>query len=264
MPQVFLLRYDTESTDQKAMAGFFEKVVDVHRAENIPATFFCTGMAVEAREKDFRTFAAEVKDDPLFDIQDHSYSHIGLGYTNGMSIDDLRANYQQSFAVHERILGNRPIGISICGTGGKDGSRLKGFDETDKGKEELDMVANLGVHMINSHLVDFDEATQFCSFELLGHPEVMGFPSAYSDTQWLYRRECGDPMEYVFTKIKEHADNDDHMPLMLHDLVAWNHAFDKELTHVKKIIDYARRQDFELRTHLSCYDMPPVWKENDA
>ena len=109
-----------------------------------------------------------------------------------------------------------------------------------------------------------DEATQFCDFAALGHPEVMGFPSAYSDTAWLYRRECGEPLEYVFGLINEHAAKGAHMPLMLHDFVAWNHAPDQALTHVKKIIDHARRLGYELRTHLSCYHTPSVWKENDA
>ena len=105
MDKVFLLRYDTERGPIEEMEGFFEKVVEVHRAEEIPATFFCTGGAVENREEDFRNFYEEVKGDPLFDIQDHSYSHIGLGYTEGMSVEELKADYERSFAVHKRVFG---------------------------------------------------------------------------------------------------------------------------------------------------------------
>lgn len=259
MQNIFLLRYDTESNDPEAMAGFFEKVVAVHRKEGIPATFFCTGKALESREAAFRAFAAEVRKDPLFDLQDHSYSHIGLGYAAGMSIDDLRADYERSFAAHQRILGNRPTGISICGTSGKDGPRLRGFDETAKGRQELQMVADLGVRMINTHLTDRDEATRFCDYASLGHPDIMGFPSAYSDTAWLHRREYGEPLDFVFARIREHARNGVPMPLMLHDWVAWCRAPDQELTHVKAIAEQARKAGYELRTHAGCYQTASLW-----
>src|SRR4051812_5018327 len=75
--KLFLLRYDTEGWDKEKMEGFFEKLVEVHRKYKIPATFFCQGSAILNREKGFRYFFEQVKNDPLFDIQDHSYSHIG-------------------------------------------------------------------------------------------------------------------------------------------------------------------------------------------
>jgi len=161
--KIFLLRYDTEWNNPRgrrrppppgdpvvvrdyhsleSMAGFFEKVVEVHRKDSIPATFFCQGAAIDFREDEFRNFFGEVKDDPLFDLQDHSYSHIGLGYSRGNPVDVIRADYERSFAAHERVLGKRPVGISICGT--PEGPRLSGFDATEKSRAELDMVARLG------------------------------------------------------------------------------------------------------------------------
>jgi len=253
MKKIFLLRYDTERNDQKEMDGFFDKVVRVHRSEGIPATFFCTGKAVEARETDFRDFFAEAGNDLLFDIQDHSYSHVGLGCTAGKSVDDLKIDYAKSFAVHERVFGRRPIGVSICGNGSVDGKRLKGFDETEKGREELGMLAELGARMINTFLVNTDECAAFGNYAALGHPEIMGFPSGYSDTAWLLHKTYGDPLEFVFSQIARHSNHGNPMPLVMHDWVAWSHAPDRELTHVKKIADYARRQGYTLATHLACY-----------
>ena len=243
------------------MTGFLEKVISVHRADGIPASFFCRGAALESREVDFLDFFQEVKNDPLFDIQDHSYSHIGLGYQNGTSIESLRADYEKSFAIHERLFGKRPIGITICGTGGKNGPRLKGFDKTRKSREEFNMLTELGIKMINSFLASVNESREFCSYAVLGHPEIMGFPSAYSDTSWMSRKEHGDPLEYIFAEIKERGEAGEHMPLMLHDWVAWNYASDKELTHVRKIAGYARKHKYELRTHASCYDLNPLWRK---
>jgi peptidoglycan/xylan/chitin deacetylase (PgdA/CDA1 family) len=253
--KLFLLRYDTESNlgDEVCMGGFLEKAVSVHRGHGIPATFFCTGRTLEEREKQFIDFSKETKDDPLFDVQDHSYSHIGLGYRNGKPVDVLRADYDKSLATHERVLGRRPVGISICGTGGTDGPRLTGFDETEKARAEFEMLAGLGIKMINSFLVGVDESKEFISYRSLRHPEIMGFPSGFSDTRWMLRREYGDPMEFVLGKIRERAGRGEHMPLMLHNWVAWLHSPDQELTHVVKIADFARECGYELVTHIACY-----------
>ncbi|MBN1672474.1 MAG: hypothetical protein JXR37_15645 [Kiritimatiellae bacterium] len=259
MKRLFLLRYDTERSSQEQMAGFLEKAVAVHRADQIPATFFCRSAAVEAREDDFRAFDETVKDDPLFDIQDHSYSHIGLCYEAGSPVDVLKADYEKSFAIHERVFGKRPIGVSICGTSGKDGAGLKGFDETDKARAELDMMAGLGLRMINSKRVGVNGSCEFTNYAPLGHPEIMGFPSGYSDTGWMYRAEQGDPMDYILGQIKERAERDAHMPLMLHDWVAWNEAPDKELTHVRRIAEWARQLGYELVTHIACYGEKSLW-----
>ena len=48
----------------------------------------------------------------------------------------------------------------------------------------------------------------------------MGFPSDFSDTSWMYRREHGDPLTYILSVIEERARRGEHMPLMLHDWVA--------------------------------------------
>jgi len=40
-PKIMLIRYDTERDDPESMAGFLEKAIEVHRREEIPATFFC-------------------------------------------------------------------------------------------------------------------------------------------------------------------------------------------------------------------------------
>ncbi|HDZ69076.1 MAG TPA: hypothetical protein ENH43_01500 [Phycisphaerales bacterium] len=257
--KLFLLRYDTEWNNARQMAGFLEKVVAVHRQEQIPATFFCKGAALDAREREFRAFYKEVKDDPLFDIQDHSYSHIGLGYERGSDIETLRADYEKSFATHERIFGVRPIGISRCGTSGKDGPRLSGFDATEKSRAELDMVASLGVKMINSFLTGIDGRKVFINYGKIGHPDIMGFVSGYSDTIWMLKLKYGEAMEYVFEKIKSGAARNEHMPLMLHDWVAWTRAPDKELTHVKTIVDLARKLGYELVTHIACLKNKALW-----
>ena len=260
MAKVFLMRYDTEADDPETMAGFFEKAIEVHRSGEIPATFFCRGGAMDAREDHFRNFYREVAGDPLFDIQDHSYTHIGLCYERGPSVEELRADYEKSFAVHERLFGARPIGISICGTSGRDGPGLPGFEATEKSRAEFEMVADLAVRMINTRTSGQDTTCQFSNYANLGHPEIMGFPSGYSDTGWMHKRNHGDPIEYITSVIREHAERDDHMPLMLHDWCAWTCADDQELTHVKVFADKARELGYQLRTHIDCLNDESLWK----
>jgi hypothetical protein len=186
-----------------------------------------------------------------------SYSHVGLGYAKGKPLGEIRADYERSFAAHERVFGKRPVGISICGT--PEGRRLSGFDVTEKSRAELDMVAELGVRMINTHLTGVDESSVFINYGSLGHQNIMGFPSGCSDTVWMLRREHGDPMAYILSEISRRAEGDRHMPVMLHDWVAWHIAPDRKLTHVRRIVDHARTLGYELATHYRCLEDEALW-----
>ena len=259
--KLMLMRYDTEWWgDPAEMAGFFEKLVEVHRKDKIPATLFCKGATLERMKDEFTAFQQEIKNDPLFDMQDHSYSHIGLGYERGKPVDVLEADYQKSFDVHEEIFKKRPIGISMCGTS-DDGPSVSGFDATEKSKQEFEMVVKLGTRMIDSFLTGIDGSREFINYSKLGHPEVMGFISGFSDTAWMEREEYGDPVEYVLKEIRTRSDQDDHMPVMFHDWVAWQKAPDKELTHVRRIAETGRNEGYKMVTHLDCYNNKPLWQK---
>ncbi len=264
MGKLFLVRYDCDAEcdpeNVGRMAGFCEKMLAVHRKHAIPVTCFCLGKTLETRTRDFADLWRETKDDPLFDFQDHSYSHIGVGYERGKPVEALRADYEKSFAWHERVFGKRPVGTSICGTGGVDGDRLKGFNQTEKARAEFEMLVSLGVKMTCAFLTGVDESREFASFARIGHPEVMGFPSGLSDTAWMMRRECGDPLTFILGKLRERASLNEHFALMLHDFVAWNHSPDRALTHVVRVADEARRLGYTLVTHAACYDNKPMWQ----
>ena len=261
--KLMLMRYDTEWWgDPAEMKGFFEKLVEVHRRDRIPVTLFCKGETLETMQDEFLAFYQEVKNDPLFDLQDHSYSHIGLGYERGKPVDVLEGDYIKSFNVHEKIFGKRPIGIARCGTS-DDGPHLSGFDATDKSREEFEMVVKLGTRMIDSFLTGIDGSKQFINYGILGHPEVMGFISGFSDTAWMDRRESGDPIEFMLNEIRLRAERQEHMPVMFHDWVAWQKAPDQELTHVRKIAETGRIGGYELTTHVECYHNKQLWHNDN-
>jgi hypothetical protein len=192
-------------------------------------------------------------------MQDHSYSHVGLGYEAGKQVDILEADYERSFLSHRKVFGIRPTGIAICGTG-DDGPRLPGFDATEKSKAEFEMVVKLGTKMINTFLTGMDESREFINYDKLGHPEVMGFISGYSDTSWMHRRQYGDPVKYMLKEVLTRSEQNDHMPVMFHDWVAWQKAPDKELSHVRKIAETGRKLGYTLVTHMDCYHNKPLWQ----
>ena len=258
----FLIRFDTESRQKAEMMGFFEKIISVQRVYDIPVSFFCLGKAIEIREQEFKSFYQEIKDDPLFDIQDHSYSHVGLGYQDGKSVEFLKADYEKSFAVHERVFGKRPVGISISGTGGRDGPLLCGFDATIKSRAEIDMLAKLGVKMINTSLCDKDNTKDFINYSKIGHPEIMGFPNGLSDTGWLRRKKYGDPKEFIISQIEEKAKQNRHMAIMFHDSTGWIDVNDREFDYLKLIADEVRKHGYELATHVACYHNKSLWQKS--
>ena len=244
------------------MDGFLKRLASAHRAHDLPVTLFCTGGALEAREGAFRTFREETAGDARFDIGDHSYSHVGVGYESGRPVAELRADYERSLAAHERVLGVRPDSLSLCGTGGADGPRLPGFDATPKAREELAMLAGLGFRRVNAFLSGLDESREFTDYAALGFPDVVGFPSGFSDTNWLWRADKdGDFLAPLRDEIDRRADSpggDAAMPVILHDWVAYNHAPDRALTHVLRLADHARSRGFEPRT---LGDASRAWRE---
>ena len=49
------------------------------------------------------------------------------------------------------------------------------------------------------------------------------------------------------------------MPLMLHDWVAWTRAPDRELTHVKRIVDAGHKVGYRLVPHVDCLRNEDLW-----
>jgi peptidoglycan/xylan/chitin deacetylase (PgdA/CDA1 family) len=240
-----LLRYDVESTDAEAMNGYLARLATVHRTADLPVTLFCTGGALDARESSFRAFRENIADDSRFEIGDHSYTHIGIGYEQGQSVEILRADYERSLAAHERVLGRRPDSVTICGTGGKDGSRLPGFDATPKAQEELAMLVALGIRRINSFLTGVDESREFTDYARIGLPDIKGFPSGFSDTNWLVHAGTdGDFLAPLRAEIKRRAEENVPLPIVLHDWVTWTRAPDQEFTHVLRLAEHARAHGF--------------------
>jgi peptidoglycan/xylan/chitin deacetylase (PgdA/CDA1 family) len=260
MKNVCLIRYDMEAEWQQGLDLFFENLIKLHKENAIPASFFFTGKLLETKTELIKSFYNEVKDCSLFDIQNHSYSHVGLGYEAGKPLEVLETDYQKSFKIHESVLGIQPTAISMCGTG-DNGDRLKGFDQSPKARSEFEMLAGFGIKAVNSFLSDFDESKNFVNYSSLGYPEIMGYPSDFSDTSWLWNQDYATALEYILKVIEDRGTKQEHMPIVLHDWVTWTCNNSGKFDHVLKIVERARVMGFELLNVMGCYEKPELWKQ---
>jgi hypothetical protein len=60
-------------------------------------------------------------------------------------------------------------------------------------------------------------------------------------------------------EIRKRAERRQTMPLMLHDWVAWTRAPDRELTHVKRIVDAGHKVGYRLVPHVDCLRNEDLW-----
>ncbi|MCH2176488.1 MAG: hypothetical protein MK193_12250 [Lentisphaeria bacterium] len=257
---IFLLRYDTECPDSEIMSGFLEAVIKRHKAGEIPITLFCTGETLNKRRHEFHTFWDEVRDSGYIDVQDHSYSHIGVGYEESRALAVIQADYQHSFAVHEDVFGKRPIGVALCGVSDS-GRRLNGLDEIEKSRQELAMLAYLGIKIMPARLTSIGRG-QFCSYAEMGYSDIMGYPSAESDTEWLWNKDPKTALSYVKKVVDEYWELGQHGSLIMHDWCQWQFGSDKELGLVQKIADYIREKGFRLATVSDCYHNETLWRDH--
>ncbi len=260
MNPVLLLRYDVEGGGEN-VSGFLEKAVGIHRKDSIPVGFFCVASEIEARPSEFKDFAVELKGDELFNIHDHSYSRVPLLYENGPSVSEIDDDYARSLEVFERIMGFRPEGTSLCAstTAGKG---LPGFDATAKTRDELEVLAKHGFKMTTCALAGHVRMHEFVSYAKLGHPEIMGFPSGNGDKNWLLNPTAEKPLDALFQVMEKAFFEGKHLGIVLHDWVTWNHAPDKEFSHIRRIADRARDLGFRMATHSACLRETELWAEN--
>ena len=75
MTGTVLIGYDIEKSFEPAVTlQFVERVIEAQRELQVPATFFILGRCIEA-SKDALLL---LKKEPLFELQQHTYSHIGI------------------------------------------------------------------------------------------------------------------------------------------------------------------------------------------
>ena len=139
---VYACAYDLENEDLCVPAA--TKLAEIHRKHGCPATFFCVGRVVEKRAAELRAVFA---DDPLFDLQSHTYAHRMLRdhivHGPAIPVDEMWVEIGKAADVLAEEFGRRPIGTrSGCG-----------FEFGMQGEpERLRIIAECGMEYISTHL----------------------------------------------------------------------------------------------------------------
>ncbi|MFC0680977.1 polysaccharide deacetylase family protein [Lysobacter korlensis] len=115
----FLIGYDVEHLDPEVTRPFLRRAAELHREYGVPATLFVLGQTLERNVDALGQFV----DDPLFDIQQHTYSHMplktlvqrnsrGTELILGGSLDRTREEVSRTSELLEEHLGVRCTGLT--------------------------------------------------------------------------------------------------------------------------------------------------------
>jgi peptidoglycan/xylan/chitin deacetylase (PgdA/CDA1 family) len=116
---VFLIGYDVEHLDPAVTRRFLDRAVELHHEYQVPATLFVLGETLE-RNVDA---LARIVGDPLFDVQQHTYTHkplktlvqrnaAGTRLIAGGSLERTRAEVTRTSDLLERALGVDCTGLT--------------------------------------------------------------------------------------------------------------------------------------------------------
>lgn len=185
----YIFHYDLENADLCLKAA--PKLAAHHRDHGVPATFFMLGRVLEQKGDELRAIFG---DDPLFDIQSHTYAHQMLRdnkmHGPGVSHDELRREVSLGKEWVERVFERPCIGTrSGCGF-------FQGFQGEP---ERLAIIADCGMSYISTDLrgpVDsipsglqqaywYDAEGQPNLLELPGHGWHDNVLKAPGTSQWL-------------------------------------------------------------------------------
>jgi len=115
-----LMGYDVEAGDAEPITPhFLEQVQALHHRLGVPATLFVVGITLERWVPQFQAIAT----DPLFDIQQHTYSHQllkticiddgkSLRIRLGVGLEEVRQEIRKATEVLKTCLGVECIGVT--------------------------------------------------------------------------------------------------------------------------------------------------------
>ena len=116
----FLIGYDVETRNVDVTRPFLRRCLEIHEATGVPATFFLTGRTLELNREELRPFAAH----PLFDFQQHAYSHMllksvciedpvdGVSFHRGGTLEQIRDEVRRTSELLQSEYGIRCEGLT--------------------------------------------------------------------------------------------------------------------------------------------------------
>lgn len=137
----YIAAYDTETMEHAVEAT--RRLVGLHRRYEIPATFFIVGRLLERDGAEYR----KLLDDPLFDVQTHTWSHQILKDSRphgpAVSLEEMEVEVAEGKRWVEEIFERECIGLRP-GCGFEDG-----FQGTP---ERLEIIRRHGIEFVSADL----------------------------------------------------------------------------------------------------------------
>ena len=137
----YIAAYDTEHIDEGIPA--VARLVELHREYGIPATFFIVGRLLERDGPKYR----ELLDDPLFDVQTHTWSHQMLKDSRphgpAVSLEEMEVEVREGKRWVEEVFERECIGLRPgCG-----------FENGFQGApERLEILRRHGIQFVSADL----------------------------------------------------------------------------------------------------------------
>jgi peptidoglycan/xylan/chitin deacetylase (PgdA/CDA1 family) len=191
MEPTLLIGYDVESNDPKVLEDFLLKASRIHEELDAPCTLFVLGRSLEMAPDIFVRVAAG---SGMFDIQQHTYSHLPLKsvviesdngvtmFCRGGSLDEIREEVGKTKKLISELLGLECIGLT-----GPNGYYRGLMDRPDI----LEVLHELGIRFTRTYArnekdwqpVPFEVQPFF--YEPQGFPDMMEFPvQGWQDCIW--------------------------------------------------------------------------------
>ncbi len=116
----FLIGYDVEARAVDVTRAFLRRVLEIHEATGVPATFFLCGRTIEVNREELRPFAQH----SLFDLQQHTYNHIllksvciedpdeGVRFFKGGTLDQIRDEVRRTTELLDAEYGVKCRGLT--------------------------------------------------------------------------------------------------------------------------------------------------------
>ena len=134
--------YDVENINECLDATRI--IAELHRRYELPATFFVVGKLLERYGSEYKS----ILDDPLFDVQSHSYSHkplkdfVGQGQS-GVGLDEMEQEVALGKKLVEDVFERPCVGLRPGG----------GFHEGFRGApDRLEVLARNGIRFVSAFL----------------------------------------------------------------------------------------------------------------
>ncbi len=254
----FLIGYDTEHGDPAVTRHFLETARRVHEDLEVPGTLFVVGRTLRQSPDEF----AALVDHPLFDLQQHTDSHLrlktvyqenaaGITVFRGGSPEEVRADVAAAQRSFEKLLGFRPIGL----TGPY--NYYRGLcDRPDL----VEIVYDEGIRFLRCwgrDERDWQPTPFFAPFPLtaLGFPDVWEY-GIHGWQDCILRQELGwANLDGYFAHVREDIDRvvetDGVFSYCQHD---WSSTReDPEMTLTRRILRYAREQGMRIVSYAQHY-----------